>query len=74
MEGRALGVPPIGRIALHTNKWSVTPAVIRQVTHANCYSQDVPIQADCYRQQHKLTVTADKCQQHKPTVTANITS
>lgn len=28
MEGRALGVPPIGRIALHTNDWNVTPAVM----------------------------------------------
>jgi len=50
MEGRALGVPPIGCIALHTNNWNVTSAMMGQ----DCYSQ------------HKLTFTADKCQQHKP--------
>ena len=33
MKGGALGVPPIGCIALHTNNWNVTPAVMGQVTH-----------------------------------------
>ena len=38
MEGRALGVPPIGCIALYTNNWNVTPAMMGQDTHSNCYS------------------------------------
>jgi len=28
MEGRALGVPPIGCIALYTHNWNVTPAMM----------------------------------------------